>query len=117
MVDGPTEPKGHTMSTSDDKYVTFRREDFIELLNYQGLSHLTRNVLADAEKVEIKDAVVIRRQDKFASPALATYAAMIAIAMSMTADEEMKSQLSRISDYFEDQARLAADEGWKLPDV
>lgn len=90
------------MADSDDKYIVFNRDEY-----ERHPDHPT----------EIHDAVVIRRQDKFASPALATYAAMIAIAMSMAVDEETKRQLSRISDYFEDQAKLAADEGWKLPDV
>jgi hypothetical protein len=90
----------------DDKYIVFHRDEFLEHLgNASGFQHLV-----------VKDAVVIRRQDKIASPALATYASMIAIAASLTTDEEARKGLLKVADYFEDQARAAADEGHKLPD-
>jgi hypothetical protein len=95
------------MST-DDKYVTFKRDDLYEALKGQPIS---------VAALEIKDAVVIRRQDFFASPALAGYAASIAIAIQLTDDPKRAQQLRYVADYFERQSELAADEGWKLPDV
>lgn len=91
----------------DAKYIVFKREDFESMV--WGNSNYA--------PWEIKDAVVIRRQDFFASPALATYAAAIAIVAGREADPKVKAQLLSISDYFERQAQLAAEEGWKLPDL
>jgi hypothetical protein len=93
---------------SDDKYVTFKRAELTEALKGQPIS---------VTDLEVKDAVVIRRQDKFAQPCLSTYADCIAIVISETDSEDKKRQLSRVADYFHDQAKLAAEEGWKLPDV
>ena len=62
--------------------------------------------------------MVIRRQDFFASPALATYAAMIAMAIKLANYDSAHAQdLLQIADYFERQAALAADEGFKFPTV
>lgn len=98
---------------NDSKYVTFKREE------YQR--HTDPGVQKELRELEIQDAVVIRRQDKFASPALATYAAMIAIVASEIPEigdlTYKKEELLQIADYFEDQARLAAEEGWKVPDL
>ena len=63
----------------------------------------------------VADAVVIRRQDLFASPCLATYASMIVL-VAGNHDKHRRKVLMAVADYFEDQAQLAADEGWKLPD-
>ena len=101
----------------DDKYIVFKRDEFLE-----WLSHLTTldlsvmdptRVMGDATILSLHDAVVIRRQDKFASPCLATYAAMIGLVAS---EHPKRDQLLRVADYFEDQAKLAAEEGHKLPD-
>lgn len=94
------------MSDSDDKYVTFKRADFDEMV--WGNSNW--------QPWEIKDAVVIRRQDYFASPCLATYASMISLVAKNITDTEQGKELMAIADYFEGQAQLAAEEGWKLPD-
>jgi len=93
---------------SDDKYVVFKMTDQI-LVTDGYITFLTSAALPDA--------VVIRRQDKFASPALATYAAMIGLVASEHPDPRVKVELLAISDYFEHQAQLAADEGYKLPDL
>jgi hypothetical protein len=97
-----------SMSDTHDKYITFRRADLISV---------TDGYVTFATDAELPDAVVIRRQDKFAQPCLSTYADCIAIVASETDDEKKKANLLRISDYFHDQAKLAAEEGWKLPDV
>jgi hypothetical protein len=90
---------------SDDKYITFKRAEFQE--------HLSKAPIK--LPAEVADAVVIRRQDLFASPCLATYASMISLVASREADPDVRVDLMRVADYFEDQAKLAADEGWKLP--
>lgn len=88
------------------KYVTFKREDIVGPLAFWP----------SVAPYEIEDAVVIRRQDLFASPALATYSACIAIAASMTnVDDEQRQKMLDVADYFDRQAQLAAEEGFKLP--
>lgn len=105
---------------SDRKYIVFKREEFMQwlgLVSTQSPKLLKAPLLAeDASDISLPDAVVIRRQDLFASPALATYSACIAIALR-TAEPEVKAQLQQVADYFQRQSELAADEGWKLPDV
>lgn len=107
------------MSETDDKYITFKRGDFLEMVGQWTTQDMSRRqvplVLAEVELLEINDAVVIRRQDLFASPALATYAAMIGIVASREGDPEIKQNLLDIADYFERQGELAAAEGWHLP--
>lgn len=94
--------------TKDEKYLVFKTEDFQRLAS-SGL------VPEEIVAYRVPDAIVIRRQDYFASPALAGYAASIAIAAKLAPEEDRKRLLG-IADYFESQAQLAADEGWKLPD-
>lgn len=96
------------MGDSDDKYAVFKRDNAISV---------TDGFVTFRVDDELPDAVVIRRQDVFASPALATYAACIAITATLTEDVDRREGLIRVSDYFEGQAALAADEGHKLPDV
>ena len=91
----------------DAKYIVFKREDF-EKYVYEGVGY------ADWE---LKDAVVIRRQDLFASPCLDVYARTIAIVAQREADPQVKAELLSIADYFQRQAELAAEEGHKLPDL
>lgn len=92
---------------TDKKYVTFKRADFIRVMGED----------ADVAAYELPDAVVIRRQDLFAAPALATYASCIAMSAKLSTNEVRKQLLLDIADYFERQAQIAADEGWKFPDV
>lgn len=93
---------------SDDKYITFRRDRSVSTTDGWVTFH---------QGDELLDAVVIRRQDFFASPALATYAAMIACAVKLTTDPEVSAQLQAVADYFQRQSEIAADEGFKFPDV
>jgi len=95
----------------DDKYVTFNRAQLQDAYKRKGIT-----LPGFLKMLEIKDAVVIRRQDKFASPALATYASMIAMVANNIDNHELSVELTGIADYFEGQAKLAADEGWKFPD-
>jgi len=94
---------------SDDKYIVFKSDEFFAQTSGLPVALWT--------SIAVPDAVVIRRQDKFASPALATYSSMIAVAVSLIEDDEKRKELLRVADYFEHQAQLAADEGHKLPDV
>jgi uncharacterized membrane protein YeiH len=96
-------------NSHDDKYITFRRDE---------LMAATASVSGgDWSDIEVRDAVVIRRQDLFATAALAGYAASIAIAARLTDDPKRKLELIDVADYFQRQSELAAEEGWKTPDV
>ena len=60
----------------DEKYVVLRRDKLpIGSFAILGEGDKTNIIMSDAI---VRDAVVIRRQDKFASPCLAIYAACIA---------------------------------------
>jgi len=91
----------------NEKYYVFPRSAEISV---------TDGYVTFATDAELPDGVVIRRQDLFASPCLATYASMIAMVAKSHGDPEVGKELQAIADYFEDQAQLAAAEGWKLPD-
>jgi hypothetical protein len=107
------------MSNTDDKYITFPREAFLEMVGQWMTQDMSRRqvpmVLAEVALLTINDAVVIRRQDLFASPCLATYANMIALVGSNITDKKQGDELLAIADYFQRQAELAAAEGWHLP--
>ena len=95
------------MDNVNDKYMVFKRSDNIAV---------TDGYVTFATDAELPDGVVIRRQDLFASPCLATYASMISLVAKNHPDITVSQELLAIADYFEDQAQLAAEEGWKLPD-
>ena len=107
------------MTDTDGKYVTFRREEFMQMVGQWTTQDMSRRqvpaVLAEVNILEVKDAVVIRRQDLFASPCLGTYAQMIAMVANNISDKEQGKGLLDIADYFHRQAELAAAEGWKFP--
>lgn len=122
------------MADEPNKYVVFKRNEFFEMMGYLALppwtnadgslvgvdmdaAPLGEQILREVTQTELADAVVIRRQDLFASPCLATYASMISLVASNISDKAQAKELQRIADYFEDQANLAAAEGYKLPDV
>jgi len=99
--------------SDDDKYITFKRSEFNRWWGQGSVGGTIHDVPAPEE---LFDAVVIRRQDLFASPCLATYANMIALVARHLPDKDQSDDLLAIADYFERQAILAADEGHKLPD-
>jgi hypothetical protein len=101
------------MSDTDDKYITFRRADFLEWIASMP-AHQER-IHADTEALEISDAVVIRRQDVFASPCLLTYASMISLVAKNHPTPPVAEELLLIADYFQRQGELAGDEAYKLP--
>lgn len=99
---------------SDDKYITFKREEFLEKTNPSAMNMATAEIhRQELLDLALPDAVVIRRQDLFASPALATYSSCI----SLVAVFNKRDDLLAIADYFQRQSELAAEEGWKIPDV
>ena len=125
----------HRPTPHDNKYVVFKRHEFYEMMGFLALppwrdthtgqlvatdldaAPLAADIAREVERRVIDDAVVIRRQDYFASPALASYAASIAIAAKLTDDGKRRAQLVEVADYFQRQSELAAEEGWKTPDV
>lgn len=94
-----------------NKYVVFNRQTFERLLNNTANGHLSKVFY----ELEIPDAIVIRRQDQFASPCLLTYASMIGMVAKSHPDKEVQEELQIISDYFHQQGVLAGEEGFKLP--
>ena len=95
------------MDTVNEKYMIFKRSDNIAI---------TDGYVTFSTDAELPDGVVIRRQDLFAAPALDTYASMIAMVADNISDPDTAAELLAIADYFADQARLAHEEGKKLPD-
>ena len=103
--------------TSDDKYITFNRESFMGWLGSLVAVEEPWKWSGHLDVIEIGDAVVIRRQDYFATAALAGYANSIVIAAKLTDDPKKRDELIAVADYFQRQSELAAEEGWKTPDV
>ena len=64
----------------------------------------------------LPDAVVIRRQDVFAPPALDAYANSIRVALALAPQNGVTAQLAKIADYFHEQAVISWDANRKLPD-
>jgi hypothetical protein len=107
----------HTESLKDEKYIVFKRDEFIKAMTPYAFNYASAELKAEQMlDLAIPDAVVIRRQDKFASPALYTYANMISMVAMMDSDLVRQRELLDIADYFQTQAELAGDEAWKLPD-
>lgn len=93
----------------NDKYIVFKREDW-------------EDAVRAGELPEVEDAVVIRRQDIFAPPALDCYANSIQTAIEMLQATAMSgnvdgiAELRDIADYFAEQAAKSWSEQRKLPD-
>lgn len=104
----------------DDKYITFKREDFLNFFTLR--SH---GIDLEDMPSPIEDAVVIRRQDIFSAPALEAYANSILATVDAAASfaevptAEIQAKLKKlrdIADYFHDQASEAWLTVRKLPD-
>lgn len=111
----------------NEKYIVFKLEEFKEFLLKAhtlidcGWAHDGGDLEKWVDHIMVSDAVVIRRQDVFAPPALDTYANSIlatveALKTSASPDTGLICRLTGISDYFHDQATTAWDEVRKLPD-
>lgn len=113
------------MTQSDDKYVVFRREDLFQMLGQflprgnEDCAPVAEDMVKAVEATLLPDAVVIRRQDFFAAPALHTYANSIGLAARLAhaaPEQKVAKRLQSIADYFHEQAVLADEEGFKIPD-
>ena len=97
----------------NEKYITFHRKDF---LRWWSSSTKGRAVGI----TEIGDAVVIRRQDKFAASALWNYAHSALLVSELLIDNGLDDEgkkLAGIADYFSQQAHFSSiDADTKLPD-
>lgn len=115
---GPIGQHEHWVNAPDQKYIVFKRADFMRfILRLYALETSNEQVKA-AEAMAIYDAVVIRTQDAFASPALHAYAYGIQLAARLIKehDQVASHKFSNIADYFHFRA-LEADSGsQKLPD-
>ena len=104
--------------TTDDKYVVMKKEDFWLLLGYVNNGRLSDiDMIEEAAANMLHDAVVIRRQDYIAAPALSAYANLIGLSALVMADNDpvTGAQMMRVADYFSRQSEMAADEGRKWP--
>jgi len=98
---------------NDQKYITFKRETFLEVCD--KLRRGERFPQGFVEAWALDDAVVIRRQDLFAPAALDIYARTISLVAMREQDKDVKEELQAIADYFFRQATIAQDESYKLP--
>jgi len=124
----------------DEKYMVFKRNEFYELMGELALpvgdvdcAPVAQNIEKRAKEVSLQDAVVIRKQDMFAAPALHAYASsiqtVIELLESLAPDPNIKdhgipgmpvgkmARLHEIRDYFFQQALEADDvRTKKVPD-
>lgn len=110
------------MPERNEKYVVFKREDYEREM---GQAQISPNK-SYFDAIEVPDAVVIRRQDVFASPAFDSYSNTILAAAETirysagTLDNDILqkqlAKLNEVADYFHEQAELSAHVNKKLPD-
>jgi hypothetical protein len=98
-----------------NKYVVFKRDEW-EQWKQERVSDI-----GTTNPDEVEDAVVIRRQDVFAPPALDAYANAINVALELPSERsiagiEQAKKLRDIADYFHEQAKLSWDTHRKVPD-
>lgn len=112
----------------DEKYIVIKRSDWDNILIREANPSLDGNVgriLNDVASAQVPDAVVIRRQDIFAPPALDSYANGITLALEVLSeadggadiyDAEIPKRLREIADYFHEQAQASWNTVRKVPD-
>ena len=133
-----------TATVDEAKYIVFKRNEFFELMGKLALPPYTGQtssgrveragahwdcapICEDIQKavdaVELNDAVVIRRRDVFAAPALEAYANAIQCVIealyctAMAGNVDGLEELRNIADYFHTQAEKSYNEAnRKLPD-
>lgn len=107
------------MTTIDpDKYVVFHRDTFHGIIQ-QACSKLNSLQLAmDLTDVQLDDAVVIRKRDVFAAPALYAYAATIqsVIEVQEASQKVDTDHLRELVDFFAGEADQARRIQGKVPD-
>lgn len=108
------------MITTDNKYVVFKREGFFEFVERlrDEPPHQHAQILSTLPDYALKDAVVIRLRDSFASPALHAYANCIATSARAIGElaPSTRDRLLSIADYFHTRAVEADEIVSKLPD-
>lgn len=135
-----SEPNGGIPASPDEKYITFKRNDFYELMGklalpspqtfgwnqYTDCAAIAQRVHHEAESVCVADAVVIRTHDAFAGPALHAYCDSITLVIKAIEQlvpepedgvKEGLAGLISVSDYLHQRA-VEAD-AWdykRLPD-
>lgn len=96
------------------KYIVFKQDEFDRWANSLGENDMERMPLG------LQDAVVIRRQDVFAPPALDAYANAMQTCVEVLCNGSKPTgtaeRLQDIADYFHDQAAKSWTEQRKLPD-
>lgn len=87
------------------KYVVFNRADLMKLLERTPGIDLT-GFLSDIDKLELDDAVVIRRRDVFAASALYAYAHSIQTVIEISRSPEALDLefLAELADFFAGEA-------------
>lgn len=125
----------------DQKYVVFKRNEFYEMMGmlalppYHGTTEtgrhemagkhwdcapIAQDIIEKAEATALPDAVVIRRRDVFAAPALEAYANAIVCALALAKGSSLEGSsiagLQDIADYFHQQAEKSYGEVRKVPD-
>jgi hypothetical protein len=109
----------------DEKYITFKREDFYQMMGALGLptgeedcAPVAEKIIKMAEATCLEDAVVIRTKDPFAGPALHSYAAGINLYVNLShVDGQAARNLREVGHYFHERAMEAdATFEMKLPD-
>lgn len=107
---------------NDEKYIVFKRKEFITKMNALRLE-VDQSIVSHIQSGAIDDAVVIRRQDVFAPPALDAYANSITIVIEVLkksnpdiTTEGLIKGLRDAADYFHEQARESWQTVRKLPD-
>lgn len=144
--------KGKTMTAptevvvDDSKYIVFKRAAFYEMMGRLALppfygqtssgrqevagkhwdcAPMAEDIRATAERCCLPDAVVIRRQDIFAGPALEAYAnaiqCVIEAMQQFNITHEGRSpstadRLQEVADYFHQQSEKSYGASRKLPD-
>jgi hypothetical protein len=101
----------------EGKYVVFKTEDWNTIFNcLEEVFELKKESGVLIRGKILDDAVVIRRQDIFAPPALDAYSNSILVSLAMMGPGETKERLKDIASYFHEQAVLSWDTDRKVPD-
>lgn len=107
----------------EGKYIVFKADEFVAACQdlRERTDYPADQILLNCRNLE--DAVVIRRQDVFAPPALDGYANSITVALEMARAVEGGSEpsplarrLQETATYFHEQAALSWDTHRKVPD-
>lgn len=108
------------MTIDRSKYVVFKRDDMIGMLNEaQAPVEVTGTLLA----MRLEDAVVIRKKDIFAASALYSYATAVHSAIELlevmqagvVVDESVLEHLAELADYFAGEADHARQLNGRIP--